>query len=200
MQSLFNKFNNIDFSVYSAPPRPFICLLSPFSSGSVISGTCLQTRTVPDRTPAIGTHRGGGVEQDGGWGDQLLLPKPVVSEDYLGCVWALQTQSYNSPDWLTLWSVLSKEVKSCLRGRFTVWLMCRNARIKILIFSPVSWANITFFFWYRLHALQQTLQLYAYPLMCIIIQTQSLWTVLVFAGSKVETSIVHQELLGLYNH
>lgn len=31
-----------------------------------------------------------------------------------GCVWALQTQSYCSLDWLTHWSILSKEAESCL--------------------------------------------------------------------------------------
>lgn len=56
-----SKFNIIEFSVNSAPPRPFICLLCLLSCGSVISGTCLWTRTVTDRTAAISARRGGGI-------------------------------------------------------------------------------------------------------------------------------------------
>lgn len=100
-----NKFNTIEFSVYLAPPRRFICLLSPLSCGSVISGTCLRTKTVPDKTPAIGTHGGKGIRCSARTRGQQRLS---------GCVWALQTQSYSSPDWLTHWSVLSKEAASCL--------------------------------------------------------------------------------------
>lgn len=118
-ESLFSKFNNIEFSVNSAPPRPFICLLSLLSCGPVISGTCLRTRTVTDRTPAIGAH-----------GRIRCFARALGQGRLSGCVWALQTHSYNSLDCLTQWSVLSKKRKVMfdwywdlfLRGcRFTLW-------------------------------------------------------------------------------
>lgn len=108
MLNLFNKFNIIEFSVYSAPPRPFICLLSLLSCGSVISVTCLRTRTVPDRTPAIGTHRGGSD----------ALPELVVSEDYL-VVFELYRLSL-----ITLW-IDSNTDPSSQKKQNHVWLILR---------------------------------------------------------------------------
>lgn len=75
MWSLFSKFNIIELSVYSAPPRPFLCLLSPLSCGSVISGTCPWTRAAPDKTLAIGAHWEEGIG--------CFARKTVVREDYL---------------------------------------------------------------------------------------------------------------------
>lgn len=96
--SLFNKFNIIELSVYSAPPRPFICLLSLLSCGSVISGSRLWTKTVVDRTASMGTRREGSD----------ALPELVVSKDYL-VVFELHRV-------YTPCCVLSKEAKPCLTG------------------------------------------------------------------------------------
>lgn len=67
--SLFNEVG-----ITEAPPRPFICVLSPLSRGPVISGTCLRMRTAPDRTPAIGRHGGRGSD---------ALPELAAGKDYL---------------------------------------------------------------------------------------------------------------------
>lgn len=78
MQSLFNKLKIIEYTVYLAPPRPFICSLSLLSCESVISEACLRMRTVLDRTQAISTHRGKG---------SVALPELLtVSKDSLACV------------------------------------------------------------------------------------------------------------------
>lgn len=133
MQSLFGEFNIIEFSVYSAPPRRFICLLSLLSCGSVISGTCPRTRTVPDRTPAIGTHRGGSD----------ALPESMVSKDYLVVFElyrlshiALWIDSHTEPSsqkkqnqvWLILRFISERQVYTVVK-----W-MCRNAGIIIYLF------------------------------------------------------------------
>lgn len=125
--SLFSKFNIIESSVYSAPPRPFICLLSPLSCGSVISGSCLWTKTVVDRTQSMGT-RGEGSD---------ALPELVVSKDYL-VVFEL-CRLY------TRCCVLTKEAETMfdwswdlfLRGDFTVW-MCTN---------ELEWVKVNSFFY-----------------------------------------------------
>lgn len=85
----------------------FIRLLF-ISCGSVISGTCLRTRTAPDRTPAISTHRGGG---------SAALPELMVSEDYLVVfelyrprLDSLHRPKHSSVPFLST----KKEAKSCL--------------------------------------------------------------------------------------
>lgn len=137
-----NKFNTIEFSVYLAPPRRFICLLSSLSCGSVISGTCLRTRTVPDKTPAIGTHRGRGSD---------ALPELAVSKDYLvvfelyrRSLTALRIDSHTDPCsqkkqhrvWLILRFISERQVYSAVR-----W-MWGNAGIKLsnfLSFTEYKW-------------------------------------------------------------
>lgn len=101
MQSLFNKLNIIEFTVYLAPPRPFICLLSLLSCESVISEACLRMRTVLDRTRAISTHRGKG---------SVALPELTVSKDSLA-VFELYRHSLIT---LGIDSSHSKEAESCL--------------------------------------------------------------------------------------
>lgn len=92
----------IEFSITEAPPRPFICVLSPLSCGPVISGTCLWMRTASDRTPAIGRHGGEGIRCSVRTGGRQRLS---------GCVGALQTQwVHNSANW----SIHSQEAESCL--------------------------------------------------------------------------------------
>lgn len=97
----------LDSRVYLAPPGLFICLLSPHSCGSVISGTCLGLRTAPDRTPAIGARRG---RVGGGERGSDAAARTGGQRRLSGCVWALHTRSHNCVNW----SVHSKEAEPCL--------------------------------------------------------------------------------------
>lgn len=99
--SLLNKFDFIELRVYSAPPRPFICLLALLSRGPVISATCLWTTTLFERTWAVENPAG----EIGGWGDQMLCQNLWSAKIIWLCLSFSGFVKLSAGDWLRVWSV-----------------------------------------------------------------------------------------------
>lgn len=152
--SLFNKSNNIEFTVYTAPPRPFICLLFLLSCGFVIAGTCLWTRTVSDRTRAIESCRGA---------DQMLCQNLWRAKIMWLCFcftdFALAYQKKQSHVWLRERFISGKTSFQCFdvdeqkRGTELTFFMLYIAECTT---SIASWNVCTFIHLYRLCLLLQS--------------------------------------------
>lgn len=97
--SLLNKFYFIELCVCSAPPRPFICLLALLSCGPVISGTCLWTTTLFERTWAVESPAGESGE------NQMLCQNLWSAKIIWLCLSFSDFVKLSAWDWLRVWSV-----------------------------------------------------------------------------------------------